>query len=113
MSNKFIKDGDKVIHQVISEETIDFNALTAEFTSLKDRLSDVPKLKETPDQETLKFWNQSIISIRKTAINNIKSEVVILYEKLKTIKDAGLLPEKYLNKYDTIENFVNAINKQL
>lgn len=95
-----------VILDVNSKE-IDLTELISTYQSIKQDYKDLPKKKETPDQETLDHYNSMIDDLYLKGLTDIIVRADNLYQVLKLIRDAGLLPKKYDTKYLEFEDFLN------
>lgn len=95
---------DKVIKTTEVDKTLDLTDFIRKFVKLKKALQELPVKKTEPDQETLDYWVSLEHDIPKEALDN---EVLALYNKLKPIKDAGLIPPKYDDEYQQLENYIN------
>lgn len=55
-------DENRVKRIEIYESEIRLDELEAEIENLRERIENLPKLKTEPDQETLDFWNEMMIT---------------------------------------------------
>lgn len=106
---EYISSGSEeiIIKQTSSE--INLTPLVQEYLFLKSSLQNLPSIKDTPDQETLDYWNSVHSSIFETEKRNLDSQIIDLYNKIKPIYDAGLFPSKWNTQYQQLENYVNSI----
>lgn len=86
-----------------NDKNIDLTVLIQEYSALKAEYLGLPQVKTTPDQETLNLYNAQVEEETLFLMNRI----VDFYNRIKPIKDAGLLPSKYDNEYQQLENLVN------
>jgi len=89
----------------ISSKEIDLSTLIQRYQNLKAELQELPSRKDIPDDETLEIYNQWVDGV----IENTNSRIVDLYNRIKPIKDAGLLPSKYDSKYAQLEQYINKL----
>jgi hypothetical protein len=85
-----------------NDREVDLSALVDEYLTLKTEYQDRPQVKTVPDQETLNYYNAFIV------LENVDLEtrITVLFYRLKPIYEAGLLPSKYNDEYQQLENFV-------
>jgi len=100
-------DEDHIIKWTETDQDLDLSNLIAEFIRLKGELQSLPKIKTVPDQDTLDFWNNYVLTEVVADKDRLDNEVIILYNEAKAIRDVGLLPSKYYDEYDQLENYVN------
>ena len=62
--------------------------------------------KTIPDQETLFYWNAEQEDIYRGLVLEIKNRAFVLYNRIKPIYDAGLLPDRYHIRYLQLETYV-------
>jgi len=89
----------------ISSREIDLAVIIQRYQDLKVRLQTLPVLKIAPDAETLEIYNRYV----DDSLRDTNSSIFELYAKVKPIKDAGLLPSKYDDEYQLLENYVNSL----
>lgn len=100
---------DQVIRSEMESEKLDLTEYIAEFRRIKSALQEVPDIKTMPDQETLDHWLAFVYQPGQDEKAVLDSQAVILYNNVKPIKDAGLLPSKYDDEYQQLENYVNSL----
>lgn len=99
---------DVVNKGVITVEEINLQEYVDKYLALKAQLLALPQLKSTPDAETLAYYNREIAYLIDTTTDNLRRSVEVLYNELKPIQDAGLLPSKYDDEMTQMENFINS-----
>lgn len=98
---------DDVIKTTEHDQDLDLTVFIQKFKSLEDSLKALPKAKTVPDEETLEHW---IIMVYQPGLfekEQLDIEVVELYNEATAIKNAGLLPSKYDDEYQQLEDYVN------
>lgn len=101
---------DGQLTELTSDATpVDLAMVIAEYQQLKSIYQTMPAFKDTPDQETLQFYNTDILLQREAVIGSLKAPATALYIKVKAIRDAGLLPAEYEDEYLQLETFVNGL----
>jgi hypothetical protein len=98
---------DHVIKTITADQDLDLTVFIAKFKELESALKSLPKLKTTPDNETMEHWNETVYVDGQTDKDNLDSQAVELYNEATAIKNAGLLPSKYDDEYQQLENYVN------
>ena len=76
------------------------------YIALKAEWDNRPVRKTVPDQETLDFWLTTFDQEDAYIRNNIKKGAQKLYDQVKPVYDAGLLPIAYDAQYFQLETFV-------
>jgi len=79
------------------------------FQELKGRYKNLPELKKFPDEETLNYYNADMYIRREMEQDYIKRELADILTKLREIKEAGLLPARYADFEDKIQNFLSKL----
>ena len=100
---------DHVIRTDIMDHDLDLTLYIQRFKTIKSGLQVIPREKTTPDQETLDHWNSTVYVDGQDAKERLDEDAVNLYNDLKPIKDAGLLPLKYDDEYQQLENYINSL----
>lgn len=102
---------EEILRSEVKEDLLDLQGLVLRYQDLETRFKAVPKLKTAPDQETLDYFNNAVFLERKSLLADLLKEADLLYQDLRSIYQAGILPVKYLDEYLKLENFVlNANN---
>ena len=99
---------DEDIVKKVTETLIDLSVYIERYKGLKKEYQAIPDLKTTPDQETLDFFNQEREIENQSLEQGIRVSAEVLYNDLTPIVDAGLLPAKYQDEYDELEQFINS-----
>ena len=102
-------DEDHVVKTTETDSELDLSYFINQYTRIKSGIQSLPKVKTSPDQETLDHWNSVVVedgNLQKGILNN---QAKALYEVLKPIYNAGLIPSKYNDEYQQLENYVNAL----
>ena len=98
---------DQVIRTTSVDQDLDLTVLMKKFTSLKGHLQGLPVLKTVPDQESIEHWNETVYIEGQERKVTINQQAVILYNEATAIKNAGLLPSKYDDEYQQLEDYTN------
>lgn len=104
--------GDNEDHVVKTTETdhdLDLTIYIKRFKQIKSGLQAIPGAKTTPDQETLDHWMSTVYVDGQEDKERLDEQSVKLYDEMKPIKDAGLLPSKYDDEYQQLESYVNSL----
>lgn len=91
----------------VDSKDLDLTVFIEMYQQLELELKALEQHKDTPDQETLDYWNQSVDDRNAGNQASIDERAVFLYEAITPIKDAGLLPSKYDDEYNKLQNYVN------
>jgi hypothetical protein len=100
---------DDVIKTTAAQQNIDLTVFIAKFVDLKEALQALPKIKTEPDQETLDFWLAFAYQEGQDVKDGLDAQAVELYNEVTAIKNADLLPSKYDDEYQQLENYVNSL----
>ena len=98
---------DHVIKTDAVSEDLDLTEFIEAFKRIKSALQDIPAIKTTPDQETLDHWLAFVYVPGQDEKATLDVQAVELYNAVKPIKDVGLLPSKYDDEYQQLENYIN------
>lgn len=101
-------DPDIVNKEEVLITQIDLQQYIDEFLSIKGEYLAMPKLKLTPDVETLNYYNTEIGNLNESRLAILKTKAIVLYNELQPINDAGLLPAKYITQYNQLVAFINS-----
>jgi hypothetical protein len=102
-------DEDQVIKTTSVDQALDLTVFIKKFQELKTELLALPKLKTVPDNESMNHWNGTVYEEGQTYKAIIDERAVELYNEATAIKNAGLLPSKYDDEYEQLENYVNSL----
>jgi hypothetical protein len=91
------------------EDEIDLSFYVQRFLNIKNRLLNMPETKSSPDQETLDNWNNVVVPEAELDKDGLDNQAKALYEMLQPIKNAGLIPSKYDDDYQQLEDYVNSL----
>jgi hypothetical protein len=100
---------DHVIKTTSYDQNLDLTVFIEKFTSLKSQLQALPKAKTVPDQETLDHWMGTVYIEGQDQKVHLDGEVVELHNEATAIKNTGLLPAKYNDEYQQLEDYVNSL----
>lgn len=100
---------DDVIKTTEVAQDIDLTVFIQKFKELEDALKALPKVKTAPDQETLDNWNTVVYGDGQIEKTQLDVQAVELYNEATAIKNAGLLPSKYDDEYQQLEDYVNSL----
>lgn len=100
---------DDIIKTTENDQDIDLTVWKQQFLYLKGALQDIPNSKSTCDQETLDHWMQSVYVEGQEEKVRLDEQAVLMYEEITAIKNAGLLPSKYDDEYQQLEDYVNSL----
>jgi hypothetical protein len=100
---------DHVIKSDLVSEDLDLTQFIAAFKQIKAALQEIPDEKTTPDQETLDYWTAVVYIPGQDDKKSLDDKAVELYNEVKPVKDAGLLPSKYDDEYQQLESYVNSL----
>jgi DNA-binding transcriptional MerR regulator len=100
---------DHVIKTLSTDQDLDLTVFIDKFKSLERQLKDIPKVKTEPDQETLDHWIATAYVEGQDQKTTLDTQAVELYNEATAIKDAGLLPSKYDDEYQQLEDYVNSL----
>lgn len=98
---------DDVIKKVSND--IDLSVFINEFIEVRQGILNLEQHKETPDQETLDFWNMASDDRNAEEKARLDNKAEYLYLVITPIRDAGLLPGKYEDKYQQLKNYVDKL----
>lgn len=90
----------------LTGQDIDLTQLTVKFNYIKSGLQNLEDHKTVADQETLDYYNQGVDDRNTDEKARLDNQAVDLYNEAKAIKDAGLLPLKYHDEFERLENYV-------
>ena len=79
----------------INSKNVDLTVYIQRFLDYKTQLQVLPQIKTVPDTETLELYNIHA----ENEQSELNRQIVDLYNDMKPIKDAGLLPSKYDYEY--------------
>ena len=102
-------DEDQVIKTIETDHYLDLAIYIKKFKNIKSGLQSIPDIKTIPDQETLDHWLATMYEDGQADKERLDAQAVKVYNQIKPIKDAGLLPSKYDNEYQQLENYVNSL----
>jgi len=100
-------DEDHVVKTTETDQDLDLTVFIDKFKSLKRQLQEIPDEKTVPDQETFAYWTAFAYQEGQDDKALLDVQVVELYDEVTAIKNAGLLPSKYNDEYQQLENYVN------
>jgi len=100
---------DDVIKTTDISQDLDLTVWKQQFTYLKNALQAIPNSKSTCDQETLDHWMNTVYVEGQEDKIRFDEEAVLMYEEITAIKNAGLLPSKYDDEYQQLEDYVNSL----
>jgi hypothetical protein len=103
------QNADEVIKVTEGNQILDLTVFITKFVRLRNALQNLPKAKTVPDQETLVHWMATEYQMGQDDKVVMDMEVKELYNELTAIKNAGLLPSKYDDNYQQLENYVNKL----
>lgn len=103
------KPGTNEDHVIKTESVghdLDLTIYIKKFKNIRNALLAIPGKKLTPDQETLDHWMETVYLDGQEEKERLNQEAVLLYELLKPIKEAGLLPIKYNSQYNQLKTYI-------
>lgn len=100
---------DHVIKTESVGHDLDLTIYIQSFKRIKSTLQSIPQAKQKPDQETLNHWNATMYEEGQERKILLDEQAVQLYNDVKPIKDAGLLPLKYNNEYQQLKNYIKSL----
>ena len=100
---------DDVIKTTEHDQDLDLTVWKQQFISLKSDLQAIPNAKSTCDQETLDHWMDTVYTDGQEEKVRLDEQAVLMYNEITAIKDAGLLPSKYDDEYQQLEDYVNSL----
>jgi len=98
---------DCVVKTESVDQNLDLTVFIEEFKALKKELEELPVKKKDPDKETLDYWNERVCNDGQNRKLLIDDRAIQLYDEIKFIKNARLLPSKYDDEYKQLENYIN------
>jgi hypothetical protein len=100
---------DSVVKTTETDQDLDLTVFIEKFKFLKRQLQEIPDIKTVPDQETLVHWMATSYQEGQDEKAYLDNQAVELYNEITAIKNAGLLPSKYDDEYQQLENYVNSL----
>lgn len=100
---------DHVIKTDSVSEDLDLTQFIEAFKRIKAALQEIPSEKVSPDQETLEYWTAMVYVLGQDDKKSLDNQAVELHNEVKPIKDVGLLPSKYDDEYQQLDNYVNSL----